>query len=717
MIAGHGAGQAPTAAQQPAILVVDDKTAKRLAVRTMLAPLGIAVVEADSGRAALRAVLRQDFALILMDVRMPTLNGYETAKLIRERTQTRLIPIIFVTASVEEHPMATATAYASGAVDFMFTPIIPDVLRAKVSTFVDLYAQSHALQRSLNAALRDSEARAHAVLQSVADGIVTVDEDGLIESFNRSARALFGYGEEEVIGKPLELIIAPTHRDDLADPTRSAPSVQAGTDAAAQPIETVGRRKGGSCFPMDMQTSQMQIGERTFTVACVRDISERKAYIDALGHQALHDALTGLPNRTLFGDRVDHAIASADRSDESRGVLVMDLDGFKRVNDELGHDQGDALLREVGKRLAAALRQTDTVARLGGDEFGILPDGATDLAAAATAAWKIQQACEPEFVINDEVVHVSASIGIALFPEHGRTTADLLRRADMAMYDAKRSGAGHAVVDAAQEQQMARQLALLGDLRECVARDELVVHYQPKIDLATRKTTGVEALVRWQHPTQGLLQPGSFLPQVERTALIAPLTRWVLNEALRQQRAWSDDGVELNMAINISARTLRRADELPDAVAELTALWGNAPDQLTLELTESALIETAAPAVLTRLHKMGQRISIDDFGTGYSSLAYLQNLPIDQIKVDRSFVTNLASVPGDAVIVRSTIDLAHNLGLTVVAEGVEDETTLDTLVQYGCDSAQGYLFTRALAAEELTTWLTESPFGAHASVR
>jgi len=651
-----------------------------------------------------------------MDVRMPTLDGYETATLIRQRSQTRLTPIIFVTASVKSHPMATATAYASGAVDFIFTPIIPDVLRAKVSTFVDLFVQSQALQRSLesitvlNAALRDSEARAQAVLQNVADGIVTADEGGLIESFNRSARWLFGYTEEEVIGQPLRLIIAPSHHDSLSDLTRATPTSRPASDDPAEPVETVGCRKDGSCFPMEIETSQVQIGDRTFTIGCVRDISERKAYIEALGHQALHDALTGLPNRTLFGDRMNQAIASADRAGEPRGVLVMDLDDFKQVNDTLGHDQGDILLREVGKRVAATLRETDTVARLGGDEFGILLDGATDLAAAATAAWKIQQACEPGFVINDEVVHVSPSIGIALCPDHGRTTADLLRRADLAMYDAKRSGSGHAVFDAAQEKQMAHRLVLLGELRECVARDELVVHYQPEIDLATRKTTGVEALVRWQHPKQGLLLPASFLPEVERTGLIVPLTRWVLNEALRQQRMWRDEGIDLAMAVNISARTLR--GDLPDTIAELTEIWGTAPDRLTLELTESALIEAAAPDLLARLHNMGERVAIDDFGTGYSSLVYLQNLPIDQLKVDRSFVVNLASVPGDAVIVRSTIDLAHNLGLTVVAEGVEDEITQDMLVQYGCDSAQGHLFSRALAAEELTPWLTESPFGA-----
>jgi diguanylate cyclase (GGDEF)-like protein/PAS domain S-box-containing protein len=703
---------APAPAPAPAILVVDDNEGKRLAIRAILAPLGHAIVEADSGRAALRAVLRQSFALILMDVRMPTLDGYETTRLIRQRSQTRLTPIIFVTASVEEHPMATATAYASGAVDFIFTPVHPDVLRIKVSTYVDLFAQSQELQ-ILNAALHDSEARAHAVLQNVVDGIVTVDERGLIESFNRSARRLFGYSEEEVIGQPGGLIIAPGQHDDLSGPTRSALSVPTGTDTAAQPIETVGRRKDGSCFPIEVGTSQMQIGERTMEIDSIRDISERKAYTEALGYQALHDALTGLPNRTLFADRINQAITSADRAGEPRGVLVMDLNGFKQVNDTLGHARGDTVLREISKRLTGVLRETDTVARLGGDEFAILLDGASDLPAAATAAWKIQQACEAPYVINDDIARVSTSIGIALFPEHGKTTADLLHHADLAMYDAKRSGTSYAVFDAAHEQQLAHSLALLADLRECVARDELVVHYQPLIDLATRKTTGVEALVRWRHPTQGLLQPASFLPHVERTALIAPLTRWVLNEALRQQQTWLGEGVDLTMAVNVSARTLQSNGELPDTVAELTDAWGTAPDRLTLELTESTLIEPAAPDVLARLHKMGDKVSVDDFGTGYSSLAYLQNLPVDQLKIDQSFVLNLASVPGDAVIVRSTIDLAHNLGITVVAEGVEDELTLDILAQYGCDSAQGHLFSRALTAEELTPWLTESPYQAH----
>jgi EAL domain-containing protein (putative c-di-GMP-specific phosphodiesterase class I) len=292
-----------------------------------------------------------------------------------------------------------------------------------------------------------------------------------------------------------------------------------------------------------------------------------------------------------------------------------------------------------------------------------------------------------------------------MFPDHGGTTVSLLNCADLAMYAAKRSGLGHAVFDPVHEAQTADHLALLGDLRHCVTRNELVLHYQPKVDLASGRISGVEALIRWQHPRHGLLFPASFMPAVERTQLIAPLTRWVLNEALRQQRAWRDEGLDLTMAVNVSSRSLRPDSGLIDDVTETTALWDTAPGHLTLELTEGALIEDAAPVVLTRLHEMGERLSIDDFGTGYSSLAYLQRLPVDELKIDRSFVMNLDAVNDDAIIVRSTIDLAHNLGLTVVAEGVESEQAAAMLLAYGCDGVQGYHFGRPSAGEDLLALL------------
>jgi diguanylate cyclase (GGDEF)-like protein/PAS domain S-box-containing protein len=701
------------------VLVVDDNAAKRLAIRAMLTPLGHLVVEADSGRAALQAVLRQPFAAILMDVRMPTLDGFETARLIRERDVSQRTPVIFVTAFGQDE-IETAKAYESGAVDFVFTPIDPNVLRAKVSVFVDLFVQAQDLRRSrdsitaLNTALRDSEVRARAVLQNVADGIVTTGEAGLIESFNRSAQRLFGYEEGEVVGEPLQLIIAPSHQAEFSDPARARWSLLTADHIPADPTETVGCRKDGTCFPMEMDMSQMQLGDRTFTIACIRDISGRKAYTEALEHRTLHDDLTSLPNRALFGDRMDHALADAGRADEPRGVLLVDVDGFRMINETLGRENGDVVLKTVAERLQTAVRDSDTVARMGGDEFAILASDETDVETAEAIAWKVRAAFEEPFPIGGEVLDVRASIGIAFFPQHGRTTDELMRRAALALREAKRAGGGVAVFVAEPEDPTARRLTLLRELREGIPRGELVLHFQPKVDLATGKTTGVEALVRWQHPTGGLLMPAQFMPEAARSELIEPLTTWVLDEALRQQREWSDAGIQLTMAVNISARSLTRGSALPDTVARLTDRWGVEPGMLILELTENALIDAEGPVVLDLLHGMGERVALDDFGTGHSSLVYLQRLPIDEIKVDRSFVMNLAAVSSDAVIVRSTIDLGHNLGLTVVAEGVEDEVALGMLIEYGCDSAQGYRFSRPCPASEITTWLTESSAGASA---
>jgi diguanylate cyclase (GGDEF)-like protein/PAS domain S-box-containing protein len=697
----------PVVSPAPEILIVDDNADKRIALRAMLAPLGHTIVEVESGRTALQAALHQNFALILMDVRMPELNGFETAKLIRQHPPSASIPIIFVTAFGGGESEA-ASAYASGAVDFIFTPILPGVLRAKVSAFVALFMKSQELQ-ALNTALRESDALTQAVLDNVADGIFILDETGRIESVNRSVGPLFGYSAGEQIGHSFGFMIAAESRDDLRniDAARTAQRDVGGTPSGT--IETVGCRRDGSTFPMELERRAIEHGERKFTLASVRDISERKSHGDALEYLALHDGLTGLANRTMFADHVAQSLAAARRDAETRGVLVLDLDGFKRINDTLGHECGDDLLRKVGERLVSVLREADTVARLGGDEFAILPTGPVDLTATAALAWTIQEAFESGFAVNGENVHVAPSIGIALYPEHGADAAELLHRADLAMYAAKRSGEGQTVFEAAHETQTADHLALLLDLRHCVAREELVLHYQPKIDLASGAIIGVEALVRWRHPKKGLLMPASFMPEVERTYLIEPVTRWVLNQAMSQQRAWRDEGFDLTMAVNISARSLGQGGDLPDTFAELTDVWGIGAGRVTLELTEGALVEPAAPAVLARLHEIGARLSIDDFGTGYSSLAYLQRLPVDEIKIDKSFVKNVAVVEDDATIVRSTVDLAHSLELEVVAEGIEDEAALKVLVDDACDQAQGYFIGRPVASGDLMASLTAPP--------
>jgi diguanylate cyclase (GGDEF)-like protein/PAS domain S-box-containing protein len=696
----------------PAILIVDDNAVKRMALRAMLAPLGHSIVEVDSGRAALDVLLRETFAIILMDVRMPALDGFETAKLCRQQARGARTPIIFVTA-LDGDGAEVSSAYASGAVDFITTPVRADVLRAKVSAFIELFLRAQELQRSLesitalNVALRDSEVLTQAVLDNVSDGIFILDDNDLIQSANRSAGRLFGYEANEPVGHPFGFVIAAESRQELRACTAQAAQL-AKVGMPNRGIETRGCRFDGSSFAMELERREVTHGPHSFTLAAVRDISERKAHTDALEHLALHDPLTGLANRALFGDLLARALALARRNGEQRAVLVMDLDGFKLVNDTLGHERGDKLLKQLSERLLAMLRDADAVARLGGDEFAILPAGDTDLAAAVAVAWKIQEACDDGFVFSDEPVAISPSIGIALFPGHGETAKELMHRADLAMYAAKRSGQGHCVFHAVQETETADHLALLLDLRHCIVREELVLHYQPKIDLATRRVTGVEALIRWQHPTQGLLAPAIFMPEVERTQLIEQVTRWVLNEALAQQQTWREEGFDLAMAVNISARSLSVSTSLPDAIAQLATTWRTSPNRLTLELTEGALVGAAASDVLKRLHDMGPTISIDDFGTGYSSLAYLQRLPVDEIKIDKSFVGNLAALGDDAIIVRSTIALAHSLGLTVVAEGVEDEDCATLLLEYGCDAAQGYLFGRPVPAAQLTERLATS---------
>ena len=681
------------------ILIVDDSAAKRVAIRSIVEPLGHSVVEAASGEAALKAVTAQTFAVILMDVQMPEMGGYETARLIRMRKQSEHTPIIFVTAYARDEaeiPMA----YESGAVDFIFAPIVPDVLRAKISVFVELFLKSHALE--------NAEARTRAVLENVADGIVTVSDEGLIESFNRAASVLFQYSEAEAVGQPFSMLVAVEQRKEFTSSRRGGAVVTPPVPMAGRAVESVGCRKDGSTFAMEYDFSELRLDTRSIHVGCLRDVSQRRTYTEMLQHQTLHDPLTDLPNRVLLGDRVAQAIRGAQRTGDPLALLLMDLDGFKEVNDTHGHQCGDELLKAVAVRLADALREGDTVARLGGDEFGILPYGTTDLAGAATVAWKLQQALEQPFEVAGHSITVKASIGMTLIPEHGDNLDDLLRRADLAMYDAKGSGGGYALFAAEHEEAPARRLALLGDLRRSVQRDELVLHYQPKVDLKTGTTTGVEALIRWNHPTGSLLEPAEFMPDVERNELMVPVTEWVVNEALKTLHGWREQGHDLTMAINVGARCLGEGTGFFEMLEEQMAHWSIPPDQVTLELTERAFLDTEMPGLLSRLESVAPRLSIDDFGTGYSSLVYLQRLPVVELKADRSFVTSLSS---DVVIVRSIIDLAHNLGLNVVAEGVEDEATMKRLISYGCDTAQGFHFSPALPSADLLEWLETSEYG------
>ncbi len=423
-------------------------------------------------------------------------------------------------------------------------------------------------------------------------------------------------------------------------------------------------------------------------------------------HQATHDALTELPNRVRFHDLVDRAIAPR-TEDERLAVLLLDLNRFKEINDTLGHHYGDLLLEQVARRLKHPLREHDVVARLGGDEFGVLLGELPHTGVAADIADRLHRSLDRPFEVEGLMLEIDASIGIARFPDDGTDVETLVQRADVAMYRAKESHAPYLTYSEEYDHHTPERLALVADLRRAVDGDaELVVWYEPKLDLRGPVIASVEALVRWQHPTLGLLQPSAFIEMAEHTGLIKPLTLRVLDHVLGQLQAWKKRGLELEVAVNLSARVL--ADRrFPHEAVKRIASSGISPESLKLEITESSIMADppAALAVIDQLHGAGISLAIDDFGTGYSSLALLKQLPVSQIKIDRSFVANMAASKDDSVIVRSTIELGHNLGLEVVAEGVEDQASLEQLERLGCDLAQGYYLSPPLPAEQFERWL------------
>jgi diguanylate cyclase (GGDEF)-like protein len=429
-------------------------------------------------------------------------------------------------------------------------------------------------------------------------------------------------------------------------------------------------------------------------------------------HQALHDALTGMPNRALFYERLNQALDGATAQGDTVAVLLIDLDRFKEINDTLGHHVGDAVLQQIGPRLREVLRDEDTVARLGGDEFAVLIPGLQDGAQAALTAGRLARAMESPLALDlgdDELLlDIEASIGIALHPRDGNDVDTLMQRADVAMYLAKDMHSGVELYSEEQDRHSADQLRLLGDMRRALTAGDLVLHYQPRTNLLTGQVDGVEALMRWTHPRLGPIAPDVFIPLAERTGLIHALTTHAVGTALRQQRSWARQGLDLTVAVNLSRRNLVDVT-FPTRIRELLDEAGVDASRLELEITESAIMADPQRAILVlgELRDMGVRLALDDFGVGQSSLAYLKHLPVSDIKIDKSFVIGMVDDASDAVIVRSTIDLGRNLGLRVVAEGVETQAAHDALVSMGCDLAQGFLMSRPLAPERVVDWVAE----------
>ena len=538
------------------------------------------------------------------------------------------------------------------------------------------------------------------VVDNCFDAIVTFDAERRVLSINRAAENLFGCKAEQAIGSALTgLLTMPPERPG-----------EISIDAARGPRELSAHPRAGAPFPVEVAFSTMQVHGQWVGIGALRDMRERKAQEAELRRMAMHDSLTGLANRALLHDRLERAIALAGRTGSRVALLLLDLDRFKEVNDTLGHQVGDILLQQVGPRLERVLRESDTLARLGGDEFAlVLPEVAEQ--AACDVAERIVDLFRCPFQVETLELELGVSIGVAYYPTHGEGGAELLQRADVAMYSAKRDQTGFAVFAPDDNRHSVRRLTLQGELRRAIETNRLALYYQPKIATRTSRLTGVEALVRWRHDEHGFVSPEEFVGLAERTGLIRPLTRWVIEVVLRQQRAWRQRGLDLSVAVNLSVRLLQDPD-FPDRLRGLIEEQGGEPGALQLEITESALMAEpdTAMTVLRRLAAMGCRLSLDDFGTGYSSLAYLQRLPIHELKIDRSFVLAMNQDSSAAVIVRSVVNLAHSLDLAVVAEGVEKREIYDRLSMLGCDQVQGYLIGQPMPADAFETWLTTTPW-------
>ena len=559
-------------------------------------------------------------------------------------------------------------------------------------------------------ALRESEERLRLALDAAHMDTFDWDVPNDLITWSRWHQELWGFRPDK-FGNTYETFAGRVHPDDL-------PGVN------AEVARCIAAREPFVCefrviWPDASTHWILGRGEFTFTAdgqplrmrGAALEITARKRAEAEVERLAYSDTLTGLPNRTALYIRLGQAIQQAQSDGRAMALLLMDLNDFREINDTLGHQIGDQVLVQVADRLRGALWESDVLARLGGDEFAVFLPRLADKAHINLVLDKIFTVLRPVFLIEGAPLDVQSAIGIALYPDHGLDADTLLQHADVALYSAKDRNLSHLFYSSESDHYNPQQLALMAELRLALQSEELTLHYQPVLDIKSGKTTGVEALVRWQHPSRGLLYPDTFIPAAEKTGLIAPLTTWVLANALRQQHRWQRAGIKLNVSVNLSVRNLQQHD-IVEEIRDILISSGVLPECLTLEITESAIMvdPERAKTVLTELHDLGIRFAIDDFGIGHSSLAYLKHLPVDKMKVDKSFVMDFKN-PANAAIVRATIDLAHNLGLSVTAEGVEDESALNALGLLGCDHAQGYYLSRPQAVDKLGAWLRESPWG------
>jgi diguanylate cyclase (GGDEF)-like protein/PAS domain S-box-containing protein len=607
---------------------------------------------------------------------------------------------------LQDAPVGALAIYSRTSRRYAKTEVqLLTLFAAQVAPVLEAALMRIASQRA-TARAEASDRQLRDMLDAALDAHVVMDADGRITRWNAQAEAMFGWRHDEIVGKPLaDTIVPPAMRD--AHRTGLANYLATGDGPIlGRRVELEAMRKNGITFPIELTVAPIRTAEGPAFSAFMQDISERRQVEQQLRRLALHDALTGLPNRLLLYDRAEQAFAVAKRSKSSVALLLMDLDGFKDINDAYGHHIGDVLLQEVSVRLRTGLRESDTVARLGGDEFAVLlPETGVD--GAFAAAKMLRGSLDTPLTIEGMRLPVAASMGIAVFPAHGEDPLTLLRRADIAMYAAKRRGSGVSLYEEGSDLEGAARLGLASDLRDALRDGGLHLNYQPVIDLATGQVRMMEALARWDHARLGLVAPAEFIALAERTGMMSQLSSWALKAALVKAREWQARGIAV--AVNMAVSDL--ADPtFPDRVRVALAEAGVDPAILHLEVTESGVMSEPEKILtcLERLRDIGVRLAIDDFGTGSSSLSYLHRLPIQACKIDRSFVRRLTSEASSIAIVRATIELAHALNLRAIAEGVEDAATLEVLRSMGCDLGQGYFISEPMADSATEAWLAQS---------
>jgi diguanylate cyclase (GGDEF)-like protein/PAS domain S-box-containing protein len=734
MSAAFADAGAAAGSEGAAVLLVNDDPGALFALRTVLADLPAEIVSASSGEQALLRLLRQDFAVILMDVKMAGLDGFETARLIRSRPRSRDTPIVFLT-SHRATDLDRRRGYELGAADYLFMPVAPEVLRTKVQAFIDApraqpsrRKEEHERERpawpsaggaSLQNAVGnnspgaapagtgfDHPTAARLILEHAGDYAALLTDGGAWLYAGPSYQREFGAAIRP--GASYLDIVHPEDRERVAATFSGAPG-QGGHWRIQYRITGPTER----CLETDATLVRTEADGAAQVVLVSRDITERKEMEAYVEQQSFHDSLTGLPNRLLLVDRMTQATAHGGRSAEQLAVLFMDLDHFKEVNDTLGHAAGDRLLQDVAERISSCVREGDTVARVGGDEFVVMLVDLHELADAAVVADKIIATVSSGCQIEGSELHVTPSIGLAVFPADGTDPDTLLRNADVAMYHAKREGGARYAFFTPQMQEAAsRRLSLGNAIERAIRSEEFLMYYQPKVSAADGRICGFEALIRWPQPGGDWISPTQFIPIAEQTGRIEPIGAWAIRQVAAQLHRWRELGVaEVPIAVNVSAQQFRR-DNVARSLAEAVEAAGVRPSLLEVELTESGVMSNPVQTIahLHEIHALGMSIAIDDFGTGYSSLAYLKRFPIDKLKIDASFVRDMVGDPNSSAIVLAIISLAHVLNMTVIAEGVETADQAAFLVAHGCEELQGNYFSDAVSSEEALALLGRGPF-------